>query len=143
MIKLASALLLSALLSSCATTKGGRGDPETFKKGVEALYENFRWKDFRAAAPSLVPEKRDAFLAARKKHNDDKDLTITEYTLHEVRFNEDATKAKLVTEISWFRLPSPSQHSDTVENEFVWKDGVWLLERQDAGPFVPELNNAP
>ncbi len=99
-----------------------------------------RWKDFRGAAELVVPERRDGFGNAREAKRDTRDLSITDYQLEDARLSPDGTRATVVSRISWTRLPSVSENSDLVTSEFVFRDGSWLLARQDAGPFAGELS---
>jgi hypothetical protein len=43
--------------------------------------------------------------------------------------------AKVVTKISWYRLPSTTEKTAVVTSVFVWREGAWKLESQDDGPF--------
>jgi hypothetical protein len=131
------ALFACGLLSCAHSHKSG--SPELLRPAVEGFHQRIRWRDYRAAAEFLVPERRAAFKKARKERNDEKDLTITDYQLDDVQLSEDGTTAQVTSHISWIRLPSVTENSDTVVSEFVQRDGAWFLARQDAGPFVQEL----
>ena len=109
------------------------------KPAIETFHQRVRWKDFRGATELLVPERRAAFEKARKDQNDNRDLSITDYQLEDVRLVDDGMRAIVVSRISWVRLPSVSEHPDLVTSEFVFQFGAWQLARQDSGPFAPEL----
>lgn len=126
----------SLLLTSCATL---RSDPELLKSTLESFHSRARWKDFRGAAELLVPERRDAFEKARRAGNDEKDLSISDFQLEDARLAPDALSATAVSRMSWFRLPSASEQSATLTSHLVWRDGRWLIDWQDAGPFAEEL----
>lgn len=133
------ALLLVLLLSgACAHTKK-QSNLETLKPAVEGFHKHIRWRDYRGAAQFIVPERRDDFERARRQHHDDKDLTITDYEIEEVKLSEDAQRATVRSRIQWMRLPSASERTASVTSEFVYRDGTWLLERQLEGPFDGEL----
>ncbi|MGA9525134.1 MAG: hypothetical protein WBV82_26980 [Myxococcaceae bacterium] len=71
---------------------------------------------------------------------DDRDLHIADYELTELTLSADGLEARVVSRLSWHRLPSLSQHDDTVVSEFVWRDGAWFLSRQTGGPFEEDLS---
>jgi hypothetical protein len=72
--------------------------------------------------------------------NDNRDLTIADYELTDLTLNPDGLSARVVSRVSWYRLPSLSQHEETVDSDFVWKNGAWLLARQVGGPFHDDLS---
>lgn len=121
------------LLAGCAGIK--KGEIEDLKPAVEAFHQRVRWKDFRGAADLLISERQSAFIKARSKLNDDRDLFITNFELEDARLAPDLLTATAVTRLSWYRLPSSTEKTATVTSVFVWRDGVWQLESQDEGPF--------
>jgi hypothetical protein len=131
---------LSFSLACCVTIP--KGEIDDLKPAVELFHQRVRWKDFRGAADLLVAEKRAAFLKARSKLNDDRDLFITNVDLEDARLSPDLLIANTVTKISWYRLPSTTEQTATVSSVFVWRQSVWQLESQDEGPF-DELKPAP
>lgn len=132
--------LLTLFFSGCATTP--KGELEDLKPAVRAVHQSFRWKDFRGAADLIVAERQEAFIKARLKLNDDQDLFITNFELEDAKLSPDQLIAKVVTKISWYRLPSNTEKSAIVTSVFVWREGAWKLESQDDGPFE-ELKPAP
>lgn len=114
-------------------------EAEKVKKVAEKFHEKVRWKDFGAAAEIVVPERRKAFEDARRSLRDDRDLTVSEYDLEELKLDADAARATVVSRIQWMRLPSVSANDDVVSSEFVNRQGQWLLLSQDRGPFSKEL----
>ena len=143
-MKRVAAVFLAAFSASCATVK--KGEVDDLKPAVKAIYQSIRWKDFRGAAELMVLERQEAFLAARKKLNDDKDLYITNFELEDAKISPDLLTAKAVTRISWYRMPSTTELSATVTNIFIWRDGLWQLESLDDGPFEemkPEPKKRP
>jgi len=138
-----TALLWVALASaSCATVS--KPDLDELKPAVEAFHQRLRWKDFRGAADLIVPERREAFIRARTRLKDDKDLFITDFQLEDARTSPDQAVARTVARLSWYRLPSTTEETAVITNVFAWRQGAWLLESQDSGPFedlrpVPKL----
>lgn len=112
---------------------------EGLKPIVEQFHQRVRWKDFRGAARHIVPERREAFLEARRELQDDRDLSITDFEVLEVTQAEDGMRATVTTRLQWMRLPSASEQTATVTLEFVFQHGTWLVERMLDGPFDGEL----
>ncbi|MHB8874761.1 MAG: hypothetical protein ACYC8T_13815 [Myxococcaceae bacterium] len=129
--------LAPAVLAACAHVPRS-GGLETLKPAIETFHQRIRWKDFRGASELVVAERRADFEKARHDLNDARDLSISDYQLEDVRLLDEGMRAIVVSRISWVRLPSVSEHTDLVTSEFVF-EGVWLLARQDLGPFTPEL----
>ncbi len=130
-----SALLL---VSACAHTRRSSG-AEGARTAAELFHHRARWKDFGGAALLVVPEKRAAFEEARRLLKDDRELSISDYQLDELTLSADGLAARVISKVGWHRLPSLSQHDDTVVTELVWRDGAWLVSRQELGPFHEEL----
>ena len=148
-MKQTAVALLMLFFSGCATTP--KGEIDDLKPTIRAVHQSFRWKDFRGAADMLVAERQDAFIKARLKANDDQDLFITNFELEDAKISPDQLVAKVVTKISWYRLPSTTEKTAVVTSVFVWREGAWKLESQDDGPFEdllpekkkPEPTTAP
>jgi hypothetical protein len=131
-------LLLALLGGACAHTPQSTG-LEGLRPVVEDLHKRIRWKDFRGAARHIVPERREAFLQARRELQDERDLSITDFEVLEVTLEPDGMRAIVTTRFQWMRLPSPSEQTATVTSEFVFQQGAWLLVRMFEGPFDGEL----
>lgn len=116
-----------------------KGDIELLKPTIEAFHQAARWKDFQAIGELLIPEKKDAFMKARKDLKDEKDLFITDYELQDAKISLDLLKAAAVSHIKWYRLPSASEIDSTVTSNWIWVDKAWRLDSQDGGPFASEL----
>ena len=129
------ALLLGG---ACAHTPP-TSDLETLRPVVEGFHKNLRWRNYRALSSFLVPEQRQDFERQRRELHDERDLTVTDYEIEDVKLAEDGTHATVHSRVQWMRLPSASEKTDTVTSEFVFRDGVWLLEKQQSGPFAGEL----
>lgn len=132
------ALLLALVLGACATVSK-KSNLETLKPTVERFHQAIRWKDFQSAARIIVPERRKDFQKARIELNDEKDLSITDYEIVDVKLSPDGNQATIQSRVQWMRLPSASERTALVTSEFVFRDGAWLLESQDEGPFEGEL----
>jgi hypothetical protein len=124
---------LALFFAGCATVP--KGEVEDLKPSMRALYQSFRWKDFRGAAELMVAERREAFVKGRTKLKDDRDLFITNFELEDAKISADMLTARAVARLSWYRLPSTTEETVTITNVFVWRDGTWQLESQDEGPF--------
>jgi hypothetical protein len=127
-------LALLVLGSGCATLP--KGDVEELKPAAEKFHERIRWKDFRGAAELVIPELSMNFVRSRLASNDEKDLFITDFQLEDAQVAPNMLEASVVSRISWYRLPSTTEKSEIVTSLLVWREGQWLLERQDSGPFV-------
>lgn len=138
------ALLPLAALSlcvglACVHTRPG-GDPETARKTADLFHHRARWKDYGGASMLIVPEKRKAFDESRRLLNDDRDLSISDFQLDEITVAADGSAARIVSKMSWYRLPSATAHEDTVVTDFIFRDGVWMIARQTGGPFEEDLS---
>jgi hypothetical protein len=131
-------LLLALLGGACAHTPKSTG-LEGLRPVVEDFHKRVRWKDFRGAARHIIPERREAFLQARKELQDERDLSITDFEVLEVTLEPDGQRAIITTRFQWMRLPSASEQTATVTSEFVFLKGAWQLERMLDGPFDGEL----
>jgi hypothetical protein len=132
-------LAAGLLLLLACTHRVRRPDPSTLKPKAEDFHQRVRWRDYRGASELIVPERREAFTKARQQRRDDRDLTITDYQLEGLTMLGDGHRAKVVSKVSWLLLPSATEQEATITSEFVYRDGDWLLARQDAGPFAEEL----
>jgi hypothetical protein len=132
------ALLLVLVLGACATASK-KSSLEQLKPTVESFHQLIRWRDYRSAARYIVPERRQDFQRARVEKKDDRDLTITDYEIEDVKVSDDGERATIQSRIQWLRLPSATEQTALVTSEFVLRNGVWLLERQLEGPFAGEL----
>lgn len=133
-IRLLAVLVLLTLGVGCAHTKK-TADLETLRPVVESFHQRVRWKDYRVAARYVVPERRQEFERAIREHHDERDLDITEYDIEGLEMVEDGHRAIVTSRFQWTRLPSLSVQKDTVTSEFIYRDGTWLLEKQQGGPF--------
>lgn len=124
-----------AVCSACAHIKR-TADLESLKAAADTFHQRIRWRDFRGAAELIAPERRAAFQSARDALRDERDLSITDYQLEDVRLSADGSSAVVVSRVSWTRLPSLSEASQLVTSEFVLRDGAWLLAHQSGGPFA-------
>lgn len=138
-MKRACLAIFSLMLAACAHDKG---DPELIKPAVEKFHQRARWKDFRGAAELIVEERQAAFIKARLKLDDDRDLFITNFDLEDAKIAPDMMSATVVSKISWYRMPSNVEKTAVVTSVFVWRNEAWILESQDDGPFE-DLKPAP
>ncbi|AFE04413.1 hypothetical protein COCOR_01975 [Corallococcus coralloides DSM 2259] len=138
-MKRLSALMVALVLGGACAHTPPKSDLEALKPAVEGFHKNLRWRNYRTVSTFLVPEERQDFDRKRRELNDDRDLTVTDYEIEDVKLAEDGRHATVQSRIQWMRLPSVTEQNDTVTSEFVFRDGVWLLEKQQSGPFAGEL----
>ncbi len=132
--------LIAFALGACA--HGSKlGSAEEMRSTAEQFHERVRWRDYPGAAELLVPERRDRFKEALRARGDERDLSISDYELEQARMSSDGKSATVVSQVSWMRLPSLTEKSELVTTELVRRDGVWLLSRQQGGPFGRELGD--
>jgi hypothetical protein len=136
----ASLLLVALLGGACAHTPQSSG-LEGLRPVVEDFHKRIRWKDFRGAARHVVPERREAFLRARAELHDERDLSITDFEVLDAQLAPDGMRAAVTTRIQWMRLPSASEQTATMTEEYVYaqQEKTWQLERMLDGPFEGEL----
>lgn len=140
-MRLLAILTTFAFLVACAHTPAARqADAEALRSVVDSFHKRVRWKDYTGASRLLVPERRAAFDAAREERKDERDLTISDFELLEAQLAPDGTRAQVTSRIQWLRLPSLSEHTDTVTTELVKLGRDWFIARQNKGPFTPELD---
>jgi hypothetical protein len=129
------------LLAACAHAPAAPApDPESIRSAVEAFHRRARWKDFRGAADLIVADRRQAFIDARAQMRDERDLTISDYELADVRLDPEGERAWVVSRISWLRLPSVTEQTQLVTTELVGTGRSWKIARQDCGPFEDALS---
>jgi hypothetical protein len=112
---------------------------EAARKAGELFHHRARWKDYGGAALLLVPERRKEFDRARREWQDDRDLTLSDFQLEEVTLSDDLDRARMVSRMSWMRLPSTTEHTATVISVLEFRQGSWLIASQVGGPFAAEL----
>jgi hypothetical protein len=125
------------LLASGCAHDVKRADPAALQSTAEQFHERIRWRDFRGASELLVPERRDAFLSARKA--DEKDFSVTDYEVGTAKVGPVRTHAEVKSRLKWVRLPSATENDAELTTELVDYHGTWLLARQQGGPFDAEL----
>ena len=107
---------------------------------LKSTYEDFelkaRWGESAAVAQLLVPERRSQFLAARSKEHSD--LNITDVELVNVTPSDDGSNATVTSRWRWYRLPSTSEQVSESKAKWVAREGEWLLESMQGGPY-PDL----
>jgi hypothetical protein len=132
-----AAVILLAVFSACATTKG---DVDTLKPTLTAFHQEMRWKDMRQLSGQLMPERREAFDKASRARDDEKNLFVTDYQLEDCKVQPDGVTAICYSKVSWYRLPSASEKTVSVATTLKWKGNLWLIEKQSDGPFAEELS---
>lgn len=127
-------LLALALGGACAHSQKPT-DLESLRPTVEEFHKRVRWKDYRYVTRYLVPERRKDFEKSLEDHQDEQDLDVTEFEIENVEMADENQRAIVTSSMRWTHLPSVSVKKATVTSEFVYRNGVWLLEKQKGGPF--------
>lgn len=131
-------LLLIVPFLACSHQDKPEG-PNAMRKAAEEFMQRVRWKDFAGAAEMLVPARREHFVSDRRKAHDERDLSILDYDLEELKMAPDAMSGQIDASISYSKLPSVSVKNDDISLFFVFRDGHWFVDRMVGGPF-PELH---
>jgi len=127
--------LLLLVLPACAHTplESSAGALKTDSSDFE---KSLRFQDYGGAAQLVAPAKRQAFLAARRREGND--LTITDMEVVDVQMSQDAKQAVVMSRMRWVKLPSATEVSAEVHENWVAAGGSWVLVSLSGGPF-PEL----
>jgi hypothetical protein len=131
--------VLWATLGGCSHGPFAPG-PDQLRSASEDFDKDLRFQDYGGAAQSVVPARRSAFLAARRKEAND--LTITDMEVIDVQMAPDGQKATVLSRMRWVKLPSVSEVSAEVEARWEIVGSGWLLVALVGGPF-PELAPTP
>ena len=108
------------------------------KKAAHQYLISVRWSDWTSASQLLVPERRDAFMTARRKGHDERDLSISDFEIEEVKMAPDTSSGQVTAELNYTRLPSVSVKTEDTTLFLIWRDGRWLVDHEVGGPF-PDL----
>ena len=129
---------VAVLALSCAHVSKVSGLKE-LKDSADTFHQRIRWHDFRGANELLVPALRPGFERGLRERHDERDLSITDYDLEDVRMAADGVHGLVSSRVNWVRLPDTSEHTERVSTLFVFQSGVWFVEQQAGGPFAKDL----
>jgi len=138
-LSLLTSVLLGVLGGSCRHGLFGPG-PDQLRSASEDFERSLRFQDYGGAAQLVVPPRRSAFLAARRKEAND--LTITDMEVIDVQMAPDGKKATVLSRMRWVKLPSVSEVTAEVQARWEVVGNGWLLVGLVGGPF-PELAPSP
>jgi hypothetical protein len=127
-------LPLALLVAGCSHNPFDPGP--NLKTDAEDFEKALRFQDYAGAASLVVPARRQAFLAARRKEGSD--LEVTDMEVIDVQMSPDGKQAVVVSRMRWVRLPSVSEATAEVHANWVLQGSGWLLLALAGGPF-PEL----
>ncbi len=127
-------LALLLLLAGCSHNPFDPGP--NLKTDAEDFEKSLRFQDYAGAAQLVVPARRQAFLAARRKEGND--LEVTDMEVIDVQMSADGKQAVVVSRMRWVRLPSVSEATAEVHAAWVLSGTSWQLLTLAGGPF-PEL----
>jgi len=128
--------LLAWLLLGVVGCHEGGATQAKLKSSYEDFEQKARWGESAAAAQLMVTERRSQFLAARSREHSD--LNIVDIELMDVTTSEDGTHATVTSRWRWFKLPSTSEQVAEAKAIWVARNGEWLLESMQGGPY-PDL----
>jgi hypothetical protein len=129
-------LVSALLLASACSHSVFETSANQLKTDSEDFQKSLRFQDYGGAAQLVVPTKRQAFLAARRKEAND--LTITDVEVLDVQMAPDAMHAVVTSRMRWVKLPSPSELTADIHESWVFNGTAWLVVTVAGGPF-PEL----
>jgi len=126
-------LALPLLACSHAAFEAGAGQ---LKSDAEDFEKSLRFQDYGGAAQLVTPSRRQAFLAARRKEGND--LTITDMEVIDVQMSADGKHAIVMSRMRWVKLPSVTEVTAEVHEQWDVAGTGWQLMAMSGGPF-PEL----
>jgi hypothetical protein len=126
-------LVLPLLACSHSVFEGSAGQ---LKTDAEDFEKSLRFQDYGGAALVVTPAKRQAFLAARRKEGND--LTITDMEVIDVQMSADGKHAIVMSRMRWVKLPSVTEVTAEVHEQWDVAGTGWQLMAMSGGPF-PEL----
>lgn len=134
MRKFSVVLMLVLLLSSCFAAGLGGGGEESLKKTASLYYNLLMWKYYDRASAFVDVEKRDKFQRFVSESEDT--LNITSYELKHVALEEDGNESSVSVIINYYKYPSVSEKSFTLEDAWIRKKGSWYVSSDfDDGIF--------
>jgi len=137
--------LALGLASSCLSPAQRR--QETLSRVSREFTDGLRWGRYDRVTPYLSPE--DARLFFQRVDYAGTDLAMADAEITSVTMSDDAQKATVVANLSWYNQRKALLRSATFEQEWQWSDGRWLCAKQrrlhgDRFPLLPEpLATAP
>lgn len=91
-----------------------------------SLYYKFlMWKYYDRASQFVDDEKRYDYEDFVSRNEDN--LNITDYEIKEVIYNEDQSECRITVLVKYYRYPSVSEKSVTVEDRWILKERNWFV----------------
>jgi hypothetical protein len=126
------------LLALIGCAHGQQGDELEAANNVFA--KALRWSDFKGWAQQVVPERRAEFL--KLAATDEDNLKVNDYEIGDVQISSD--KAIVHSRVSWYRLPSITNKTESMSVLWERKGGTWLITSIVGGPLaLPLPDSAP
>ncbi len=125
------------LLALIGCAHGSHGDELEAANNV--FTRAIRWSDLKGWAQQVVPERRTEFL--KLAATDEDNLKINEYEMEDVQIIS-SDKAIVRGRVSWYRLPSITNKTESMIVLWERKGGTWLITSIVGGPLplpLPEL----
>jgi hypothetical protein len=132
-------LVFSALLAAACSHSVFEATAASLKSDAEDFEKSLRFQDYPGAAQLVTPSRRQAFLAARRKEGND--LTITDMEVIDVQMSADGKHALVMSRMRWVKLPSVTEVTAEVHEQWDAVGSSWQLVMLAGGPF-PELEPA-
>lgn len=142
MHRLPRCLSLVCLLALVGCSTGAARSTEALALAARDYHDALLYGDFQVIATYLTPAARADFLA--RAYGMEKRLSVLEFTPIGTDLHPDGDRARMVTRLSWYELPSTVVQT---ENVFLfWKrvgqgigsEGRWMIERIEGGPLPVE-----
>jgi hypothetical protein len=125
-------ILLLALIG-CAHSQH-----EELEAANNVFARSIRWSDLKGWAQQVVPERRAEFL--KLAVTDEDNLKVNDYEMEDVQVSGD--KAIVRSRVSWFRLPSITNKTESMMVLWERKSGTWMITSIVGGP-VPLPESTP
>jgi len=129
--------LLLLLAAGCASGPGRNA--EQLALAARDYHDALQFGDFQVIARYLPTEVRTEFLA--RAFGVQKSLSVLEFTAIGTEMSEDGDRARMVTRLSWYELPSTVVKTENVFLQWkrvgggVARDGSWTIESIEGGPL--------
>jgi hypothetical protein len=131
-----TAVIMLLALIGCA--HGQQGDE--LEAANHVLAKAISWSDLKGWAQQVVPERRAEFLKLAAMDEDN--LKVNDYEIGDVQISSD--KAIVSSRVSWYRLPSITNKTESMMVLWERKSGTWLITSIVGGPLpLPLPESAP
>ena len=128
------ALVCLAVFFTGCLAAGLRSGEDSLKKTASLYYNLLMWKYYDRASAFVDVDKKDKF--QKFVSESENTLNITSYQLKEVALEESGDESSVKVIINYYKYPSVSEKSLTLEDTWVRKKGNWYVTSDfDGGIF--------